>query len=226
MKAKLLIWDFDGVIANTEKLWLKNWLSALNETFHLNWDDQKVHQTLLGISDKTKREVLQNLGIITDDAFLAKINKMNYDVMLSEGFTLTEGIEDIFQSAQSRNLKQCIATGGTKHKTAVKIQVVGIQNYFPSNHIFTSDMVARGKPEPDLFLFAAEQMGESPKDTIVIEDSIAGLQAALKAGCIPVAFTQHMLLNQSSYISQIKDLGIEHIFNNMNDIKNFISDNT
>ncbi|MBO7097977.1 MAG: HAD family phosphatase [Alphaproteobacteria bacterium] len=225
MKAKLLIWDFDGVIANTEKLWLKNWLSALNETFHLNWDDQKVHQTLIGISDKTKREVLQNLSIIIDDAFLAKINKMNYDIMLSEGFELTEGIEDIFQSVQLHHLKQCIATGGTEHKTAVKIQVVGIQNYFPSNHVFTSDMVTRGKPEPDLFLFAAEQMGESPKDTIVIEDSIAGLQAALKAGCMPVAFTEHVLIKNDAYINQIKDLGVSQIFDNMEDVKTFILSN-
>ena len=225
MKAKLLIWDFDGVIANTEKLWLKNWLSALNETFHLNWDDQKVHQTLIGISDKTKREVLQNLSIIIDDAFLAKINKMNYDIMLSEGFELTEGIEDIFQSVQLHHLKQCIATGGTEHKTAVKIQVVGIQNYFPSNHVFTSDMVTRGKPEPDLFLFAAEQMGESPKDTIFIEDSIAGLQAALKAGCMPVAFTEHVLIKNDAYINQIKDLGVSQIFDNMEDVKTFILSN-
>lgn len=222
MKAKLIIWDFDGVIANTEKLWLKNCRLAINEKFHLNWNKNKVYQTLLGISDKTKKEVLQNLGLVTDDAFWAKINQMNYQSMLTQGFTLTKGLRDILEI---NTVKHCIATGGLQAKTAIKIQVVGIQEFFPMDHVFTADMVERGKPEPDLFLLAAEKMGEKPENTIVIEDSIAGLQAALKAECLPVAFTEHALIKDDSYINQIKDLGITNIFDNMEDVKTFILSN-
>lgn len=219
MNKKLLIWDFDGVIADTEKLWLYNRMLTINETFNVHWSEQTVHEKLLGMSDKTKREVLDALGLITDDAFWAKNKEMDYQVMLSKGFQPTEGIMDIFQI---KTLKQCIATGGLREKTALKIKVTGIEKFFPLNHVFTADMVLRGKPEPDLFLCAAENMGEEPSKSIVIEDSIAGLTAALKAGCFPIAFTGHIHINKKDYIKQIKNLGVSYIFDNMFELKDFI----
>ena len=218
MKIKLLIWDFDGVVADTEKLWLENRRQTINETFSLSWSEKQTHDKLLGLSDKTKREVLDNLGLITDDAFWEKNKKLDYQVMLSKGFEPTQGIIDIFKLG----LKQCIATGGLKEKTAVKIRVTNIESYFPPEHIFTADMVLRGKPEPDLFLFAAQMMGENPRDTIVIEDSPAGLTAAIKAGCTPVAFTKYITLNKREYLKTVKELGVQYIFDDMKDIKNFI----
>ena len=219
MNKKLLIWDFDGVIADTEKLWLYNRMVTINETFNVNWSEKTTHENLLGMSDKTKREVLDALGLVTDDAFWAKNKEMDYNAMLTKGFQPTEGILDIFQM---HTVKQCIATGGLKDKTAIKIKVAGIENYFPSEYVFTADMVSRGKPEPDLFLLAAEKMGVKPQDAIVIEDSIAGLKAALKAGCLPAAFIGCVHLNKDEYIKSIQSLGISHIFDNMSDLKNFI----
>ena len=216
---KLLIWDFDGVVADTEPLWLYNRMLTINEAFNVNWSEEKTHQTLLGMSDKTKREVLDRLGLITDDAFWAKNKEMDYNAMLSKGFTPTEGILDIFQIT---TVKQCIATGGIKEKTAIKLKVAGIDNYFPPEHVFTADMVLRGKPEPDLFLLAAEKMGEAPQNAIVIEDSIAGLKAALKAGCLPVAFTGCVHLDKAEYIETIRALGVSHIFDRMSELKSFI----
>lgn len=219
MNKKLLIWDFDGVIADTEKLWLYNRMCTINETFHVNWNEAMTHEKLLGMSDKTKREVLDSLGLITDDAFWAKNKELDYHVMLSRGFEATPGVLDIFKI---KTIKQCIATGGLKDKTAIKIKVTGIENYFPPERVFTADMVLRGKPEPDLFILAAEKMGEKPEDTIVVEDSIAGLTAALKAGSMPVAFTGCVVLNKNEHIQKIKSLGVTHIFDNMFELKNFI----
>ena len=219
MNKKLLIWDFDGVIADTEKLWLNNRMRTINETFGTDWNLEQTYQTLLGMSDKTKREVLDSLGLVTDDSFWAKNKELYYQAMLTQGFIPTEGITDIFKI---RRIKQCIATGGLKDKTALKIKVGGLEDYFPSEHIFTADMVKRGKPEPDLFLLAAEQMGESPETSVVIEDSIAGLTAAKRAGIMPVAFTGCILLDKQAYIRQIRELGVTHIFDNMADLKNFL----
>ena len=109
-----------------------------------------------------------------------------------------------------------------KEKTAVKIKVTGIENYFPPSHVFTADMVLKGKPEPDLFLLACEKMGVKPQEAIVVEDSLAGLTAALKAGCLPVAFIGCVHINKKAYIEQIKALGVLHIFENMFDLKTFI----
>ncbi len=221
MKKKLIIWDFDGVIADTEKIWLYNRMVTLNEDYELNWDLKTTYRHLLGMSDKTKREVLEKMGIVTSDAFWEKNKKMDWDVMLTKGFKPTEGIVDIFKL---KNIKQCIATGTLREKIEVKIKVTGIGSYFSflKNNVFTVDMVERGKPEPDLFLYACEKMGEKPNDTIVVEDSVAGLKAALKAGCMPVAFTKYALKDNKAYFEEIDALGVKNVFDDMLKLKDFI----
>lgn len=216
---KLIIWDFDGVIADTEKLWLKNRQIMLKTIFGIDWDWDTTNKYLRGTSDKTKRERLDQLGIHTDDHFWKESLNMDYETMNKEGFILTDGIEEIFKLS---SIKQCIATGGVWDKTMQKIKVAGIEKYFPDNRIFTADMVLHGKPEPDLFIYAATSMGEKPEDAVVVEDSIAGLTAAIKAKCLPVAFLAGDLAYDHDYRKKIEDIGIKHIFNNMKDVKKFI----
>lgn len=218
MVKKLIIWDFDGVIADTEKLWLKNRQILMKKLLNVDWDWQTVNHYLRGTGDKTKRDVLDNLGIVTNDDFWNKSIEMDIYTMNTQGFELTPDIEQIFKLP----IKQCIATGGVKDKTALKIKITGISSYFPENKVFTVDMVKNGKPEPDLFILAANSMGEKPQDAIVIEDSIAGLTAAIKAGCLPVAFLAGDLLNDKQHLQKVKDLGVKYIFHNMTDLKNFL----
>ncbi len=216
---KLIIWDFDGVIADTEKLWLKNRQILMKESLGIDWDWQTVNHYLRGMGDKTKRDVLDNLGIVTDNAFWDKIIAMDVETMQTEGFELTDGIEQIFKM---NNIKQCIATGGVKNKTSLKIDITGIRKYFPDNHVFTVDMVKYGKPEPDLFLLATEKMGEKPQDAVVIEDSIAGLTAAIKAGCLPIAFLAGDLVGNDIHFNQVKKLGVKYITHDMQTLKKLI----
>ena len=215
---KLIIWDFDGVIADTEKIWLQNRMILLNKKFGLNWDLNKTNQILGGMSDKTKQEELYKLGIVTNDEFWKNALNVDVDVM-SKGFALTQGVENIFKLT---NFDQCIATGGIKSKTEQKIATVGIEKYFPMNKVFTADMVKYGKPEPDLFLLAAKTMGFDVKDCIVVEDSIAGLTAALKAKITPIAFIGSDLYDKKFYKAKIESMGVEFIFDNMDDVKNTI----
>ena len=218
MKKKLIIWDFDGVIADTEKLWLTNRQKLLKETMGIDWDWETVEKHLKGMSDLTKREKLDSLGIITDDYFWEKSIEMDNYSMEEIGFILTNGIEQIFKLP----INQCIATGGIKDKTARKIEIVGIRKYFPEENVFTADMVKRGKPDPDLFLMASEKFNENPADCIVVEDSVAGLTAALKAGCLPICYFDGNINEENPYIKQLREMGIKNIFNNMKDIKDFI----
>lgn len=126
-KFKLIIWDFDGVIADTEHLWVKNRQKMLNEKFNLDWDFATANKYLGGMSDKTKRLNLDKLGIKTDDKFWEDALAADYETM-HKGFCLTKGIEKIFND---KNFKQCIATGGIRSKTAEKIKTVKIGSLFP-----------------------------------------------------------------------------------------------
>nr|QJR98210.1 hydrolase [uncultured Alphaproteobacteria bacterium] len=219
---KLIIWDFDGVISDTEKLWLETRRQMLNEKFGLNWDFETANQHMGGMSDKTKRENLDKLGIITDNAFWDEALERDIKKMAC-GIKVTEGIVPIFNN---QNFAQCIATGGIFSKTILKIKAVGIEKYIPADHIFTADMVEHGKPEPDLFLLAAEKMGYKAENCIVIEDSVAGMTAGLKAGMTVVAFLGCDMNNNEKNIEKVKSLGIKHIFFDMKEIEKFLIDFT
>lgn len=215
MQDKLIIWDFDGVIADTEKIWLQNRMMMLNDQFGLKWDLETTNKNLGGMADKTKKEVLDSLGIKTNKEFWDLALKNDINSML-KGFSLTKGIENIFKM---KEFNQCIATGGIASKTKQKIEIVGIEKYFPMERVFTADLVRYGKPEPDIFLLAADTMGYDPKDCIVVEDSLAGITAALKAKMVPIAFIGSDLYDKKYYTSKIKDLGVQYIFDNMKDVK-------
>ncbi len=215
---KLIIWDFDGVIADTEKLWLTNRQKLINEVLGLNWNFNEVNKYLGGMSEKTKREVLDAMNIKTDDAFWEQALCLDYKTM-EQGFEPTPYIEDIFKLNQ---FVQCIATGGTKEKTAKKIEITGIKKYFDEKHIFTADMVKHGKPAPDLFLLAAKMMKVEPDECVVIEDSLAGMKAGLNAGMLTTAFIGCEMNNNPKNIQAIKDLGIKNIFSDMREVKSFL----
>jgi beta-phosphoglucomutase-like phosphatase (HAD superfamily) len=70
----------------------------------------------------------------------------------------------------------------------MSLRVTAQNHFFDDEHIFTSAQVKHAKPAPDLFLFAAERMGYKPEDCLVIEDSIAGIQAARAAQMLVIGF--------------------------------------
>ncbi len=218
---KLIIWDFDGVIADSEKLWLETRQEMINQKFGLNWDFDTANKHMGGMSDKTKRENLNKINIITNDDFWDEALKRDVE-KLKQGLNATEGVIDIFNN---KNFDQCIATGGIFDKTMLKIKAVGIENIFPQQNIFTADMVEKGKPEPDLFLLAAKKMKYNPADCFVIEDSLAGMTAGLKAGMTVIAFLGCEMNNNESYIEKVKSLGIKNIFFKMSEIEKFLDKN-
>ena len=219
MKKNLIIWDFDGVIADSEKLWIKNRQNVLNERFNICWDFNTTNNNLGGMSDKSKREVLNNLGIITDDEFWEECLKRDIECIRNKQMILTPGVEDIIKNLD----KYCVATGGVFVKTVEKLKSIDFWNkYFDESNLFTVDMVEKGKPEPDLFLLACEKMGEKPENCLVIEDSLVGIIAAKRAGMEVIAFLGCKMYQNEEYLSKVKKLGIENIFYDMRDIKEFL----
>ena len=160
------------------------------------------------------------MGYKTDDAFWKNLSEIDMDI-IRKGLPTFKNIEDTLSVIP----KQCIATGGVLSKTLEKIKAVGFWNkYFNISNTFTVDMVKKGKPEPDLFLYAARQMKESPADCIVIEDSIAGMTAAQRAGIDVIAFLGCEMYQNDTYLQRVKDLGIQHICYTMPEVEKIILD--
>ena len=86
------------------------------------------------------------------------------------------------------NMRRCIASSSSKSKVMKSLQITKQNNFFNNEYIFTSEQVTKGKPNPDLFLFVAKAMGYLCSECIVIEDSIAGIRAAIAAQMQVIGF--------------------------------------
>jgi HAD superfamily hydrolase (TIGR01509 family) len=84
--------------------------------------------------------------------------------------------------------RSCVASSGTPERIQHALSLVGLLDRF-APHVFSATAVARGKPAPDLFLYAAERMGVMPQRCVVIEDSVPGVAAAVAAGMPAIGFT-------------------------------------
>lgn len=219
MENKLIIWDFDGVIADSEHLWIRNWQDLLNEKFGLNWDFETAVKYLGGISPKTKIENLKKLGILINDDFLTEIKKRDWEIIHTD-FKAIEGVENILKNT---NKKYCLATGGNRDKTLEKLKALDFKKYFPDEEIFTAEQVKKGKPAPDLFLYAAEKNGFKPENCIVVEDSLPGLTAGLAAGMTTAAFIGSQMTDNQSYEQKVRKLGVDNIFRNMKKLESWLN---
>lgn len=176
-KIELVIFDCDGVVIDSEVLSAHVLIELLHQQ-QIDIDSDYVQQHFLGCSFNTVSEkITQAFKRTLPDRF-----EENYREALLAKFASalqpTPGIDTVLQQLA---VAKCIATSSSPARTAKALDVVNFSRYF-SNSVFTSSEVKHGKPAPDLFLHAAKQMGVLPERCLVIEDSTAGISAALRAG--------------------------------------------
>lgn len=85
--------------------------------------------------------------------------------------------------------KKCVASNGQRESLLESLRITGLDGFFTADSVFTYQQVKHGKPAPDLFLFAADKMGFSKENCLVIEDSAVGVMAAKAAGIKVLGFT-------------------------------------
>lgn len=216
---KLIIWDFDGVVADTEKLWLEMELDVFNRHLGLNWDFETINHYLAGQAFSRQLEVLAELGIYPTVEAMQEIGIRCYQ-LIDKGFERSEGIDEVLSL---EGYKHAMGTGGDFKETLAKIKAVGLEKVFTPDNLITIDFVEHGKPAPDTFLLAAKVMGFEPKDCIVIEDSIAGLKAGLAAGMETICFAgSEMYKRNEEHLALVKELGIERTFKSMHELGDYL----
>jgi beta-phosphoglucomutase-like phosphatase (HAD superfamily) len=88
------------------------------------------------------------------------------------------------------------------------------------NHVFSADMVARGKPHPDIFLFAADKLGVSPDECLVIEDSAGGIRAAVAAGMTAIGLCAASHIREG-HDAKLRDAGAVHLAQSWSEVEQF-----
>lgn len=206
MIKKLLIWDFDGVIADSEKLWVKVWRDTLQKLKNITLDDEQVSDLLVGVADKTRKSrIEQQFTTSLDDEFMKAINEGE----IYQGTHFMEPIDGVIDIMQDESFDNCIATGATTEQHDWKMtRFDEIDKIIPRKYQFCVDMVENGKPAPDLFLLAAKAKGYDKKDCIVIGDSLNDFAAAQAAGMNCVAFVGATGNNTLHYRQKCEAAGV------------------
>ena len=108
-----------------------------------------------------------------------------------------------------REVPHCIASSSSPERLALSLEVLNMTSLF-EGRVFSASNVARGKPHPDIFLHAAEQLGIAPRDCIVIEDSVGGVTAGRAAGATVIGFTAAGHI-QPGHDVKLREAGADHV---------------
>ncbi len=179
----LLIFDCDGVLVDSERLAVEAFVQVMNDAgvkattaMVERCFGMKQADVLLIVSEQTGQDipqsVAQDLWPATRTAFERSLRPM-------------PGIADFLEGIPP--VRKCVASSSNPERIALSLKLTGLDAIF-GEHVFSSHQVARGKPAPDLFLFAAASMGVDPARCSVIEDSVYGIQGARAAGMTAIGF--------------------------------------
>jgi HAD superfamily hydrolase (TIGR01509 family) len=179
----LIIFDCDGVLVDSELISCRAHAQVLTRYGYPITADQ-VLQRFLGVSDREARQIVESeIGRELPHDLEAQIK--HETLRFYEGDL--KAIAHVGEAMAAIGVPKCVASSGTPEKIRHGLTCAGLYQQL-APHIFSATQVRRGKPAPDLFLFAAGQMNAAPERCIVVEDSAPGVTGGRAAGMTVLGF--------------------------------------
>jgi HAD superfamily hydrolase (TIGR01549 family) len=209
-----LIFDFDGVIADSEALAntvLAEFVTALGHPTSLEdslqrytgsrWNDV-IAQIEAAVGKPVPAGFSDDLKSATLDRFRADLKEVSGAGKFIETFS---------------HVPRCIASSSSIDRLRLCLQVLNLTETFGGN-VFSADMVSRGKPHPDIFLLAADRLGVKPGSCLVIEDSTSGIKAAVAAGMTAVGLCAASHIRDGHHL-KLREAGAVHLANSWDEVE-------
>jgi len=198
-KVKGLIFDLDGVIVSTDKYHYLAW-KAIADQEGIYFDEQ-INNRLRGVSRMASLEIVlekankkyseeEKLALATakNDIYRASLNELKVSDRLP-------GVTESLNYLKAKGYK--LAIGSSSKNTPLILKKIGLDTFFDA--ISDGNNITHSKPNPEVFLKAAEMLGLDPKECVVIEDSTAGIEAANNGDFLSVAIGDAKKIHQSTY---------------------------
>lgn len=212
-RVKACIFDLDGVIVDTAKYHYLAWKRLASE---LGFEfTEKDNEQLKGVSRMESLEILLSVGgIKIDDPkkkeelaekknnwYVEYISKMTEDEILP-------GVKEFLELLKNNGVK--LAIGSASKNTMTILNRIGLANFFDA--IVDGTKITKAKPDPEVFLKAAEEMNIDPKDCCVFEDAVAGIEAAKRAGMKVIGVgNPEILKDADKVVSSLQSCGLKLI---------------
>ncbi|AWD33144.1 putative HAD family hydrolase [Candidatus Fokinia solitaria] len=205
---KVVIFDFDGVIVNSEIVVAKiNQKKLDNLPFDeiQNAQAKQILGSLFGQHFQSITALLEEHGLSLPEHFTKEWLSEMSKAVTEESQPL---ILNVIKALHNGNILKCIASNNNFSTIEKILENTGQSEFFDKGKIFTAEDVARPKPFPDLFLHAIKQHDTEPQYCVVIEDSVPGISAALAAKVPVLAFVGGCHAKRNEYLEKIKEMNV------------------
>lgn len=210
----LVIFDCDGVLVDSERLANEVFAAVLEEVCGLEFTLEDMFDTFVGHS---RLQCLEKIGAILGEPPPDELDRryqQDINQALAQSVEAIRGIDSVLEQLA---LPACVASSGSHDKMRMTLGKTGLFDYF-SGRIFSTSEVERGKPHPDIYLYAAARMGVSdPTRCLVIEDSPIGVSGALAANMTVFGFAELMPAQR------LRASGAHRVFDRMADLPELIA---
>ncbi|MGH4032348.1 HAD family hydrolase [Actinomycetota bacterium Odt1-20B] len=215
MRYDLVIFDNDGVLVDSEPISNTILAGYLTELGHPTSYEESLRDYMGAavhrVHDLVMERSGQQLPTDFDDTLHARVF-----ASFERELEPVEGAVDVLEKLVAEGVPYCLASSGSHERIRVGHRKAGLTKFFDDGRIFSSQDVGRGKPAPDLFLYAAERMGVEPGRCLVVEDSPLGVRAAVAAGMDVYGFTA------MTPGERLADAGATQLFGSMRELADLL----
>jgi HAD superfamily hydrolase (TIGR01509 family) len=216
MNLDLVIFDCDGVLVDSEVISCRAHAQTLTRHGYPITEEQVLHR-FLGVSDREARLTIEHeIGRRLPEDFEVQVKEATLKFYAGD----LKAIAGVTAAIAAISLPKCVASSGTPEKIRHGLECAGLFETL-SPHIFSATQVKRGKPAPDLFLYAANRMRAAPERCLVIEDSVPGVTGAVAAGMTVLGFHggSHCL---PGHANKLRAAGATALFDDMRQLPDLV----
>jgi HAD superfamily hydrolase (TIGR01509 family) len=216
---KAFIFDFDGVIADSEVLSntvLAEIVTELGvpttvEDAYRDYMGKRFHEVIAAIEKTVSRTLPPSFGAEYQERTLTRLRRELAPIA---------GVREFIE--KFRDIPRCIASSSSPDRLAVCLEVLAMADLF-AGRVFSASEVKQGKPHPDIFLHAATRIGMPPGECIVIEDSASGVIAGRAAGCTVIGLLAAGHIREG-HAAVLTEAGANYVAANYLDLEHLVRD--